>query len=136
DYVAHYPDYAKAHPEIARNGFASLPLLLDGRCTGAIVLGFEDSFDFTVELRAFLIALADQCSIALERARHLEEEQDLRRSAERAVQRVDRLQGFTSALAQAMTPVDVMDAVVDLGTAAAGAQSGALWLLSADDARV
>jgi signal transduction histidine kinase/ActR/RegA family two-component response regulator len=132
DFVAHYPDYAEAHPEIACNGFASLPLLLDGHCAGAVVLGFPNPFDFTLEVRAFLMALAGQCSSALERARRLEVEQELRRSAERAVQRVERLHGFTSVLAQAITPADVIAAVVDLGMAAASAQSGALWLLGDD----
>ena len=34
DYVARYPDFARAHPEIARNAFVSLPLALDGRAWG------------------------------------------------------------------------------------------------------
>ncbi len=42
DFAAHYPDYAEAHPEIAQNAFVSLPLVLEGRCFGAISLGFPD----------------------------------------------------------------------------------------------
>jgi signal transduction histidine kinase/CheY-like chemotaxis protein len=136
DYTARYSDYAQAHPEIACKGFASLPLLVNGRCPGAVVLGFATPFEFTVERRAFAIALADQCANALERARRIDADRDLHRSAERAVQRVELLQAFTSALAQAITSADVIEAVVDLGMAATSALSGALWLTSAQGASV
>ena len=47
-----------------------------------------------------------------------------------------RMQAFTSALASAITPVEVTEAVVDMGTVAAGARSGRLWLMSPDGTTV
>ena len=132
DFAAHYPDYAKAHPEIAQNAFVSLPLVLEGRCFGAISLGFPTPRSFTPEERGYLVALAAQCSDALERARRADADAAVRRLAERSSQRLERLQAFTGALAQALTPAQVIEAVVDIGMATTSAQSGALWLLSPD----
>jgi signal transduction histidine kinase/ActR/RegA family two-component response regulator len=132
DFVAHYPDYAQAHPEIAQNAFVSLPLVTEGRCFGAISVGFPTPRHFTPEERGYLIALAAQCSDALERTRRADADAAVRRLAERSSQRLERLQAFSGALAQALTPAQVIEAVVDIGMATTSAQSGALWLLSPD----
>ena len=132
DYAALYPDFTKAHPELAKTGFAAVPLVVDGRRIGAVLLGFSTPVDFTPEVRTFLVALADGCASALERARRLDVDQNLRQVAEGAIQRVDRLHEFTSALAQAITLADVNQAAVDSGMAATSAQSAALWLKPAD----
>jgi signal transduction histidine kinase/ActR/RegA family two-component response regulator len=132
DFAAHYPDYAQAHPEIAQNAFVSLPLVLEGRCFGAISLGFPTPRSFTPAERGYLIALASECSDTIERARRADADTAVRRLAERSSQRLERLQAFTGALAQALTPAQVIEAVVDIGMATTSAQSGALWLMSPD----
>jgi signal transduction histidine kinase/ActR/RegA family two-component response regulator len=136
DYVTHYPDYARAHPVIAGKGFASLPLVLEGRCLGGIAIGFPATKSFTSEERDYLMALAAQCSDVLGRAQRREAEQASRRLAERASQRLDGLHAFTGALAQSITPAQTAEAVVDMGMATTAAQWGALWLLSPDGASV
>src|SRR5206468_2698720 len=107
-----------------------------GRCSGAIALGFASPRDFNPEERGYLIALAAQCSDALERAQRHDADQASRRLGERSSQRLERLHAFTGALAQAITPAQVIEAVVDMGLAATSAQSGELWLLSPDGASV
>ncbi len=134
DYVARYPDFARAHPEIARNAFVSLPLALDGRCVGALVLGFGAARIFTPGERASLIALGDRCADELERLHRLEANSASRRRAELASLRLERLHAFTGTLAQAITPAQVVDGVIDMGLAATSAQSTALWLSSPDGA--
>jgi signal transduction histidine kinase/ActR/RegA family two-component response regulator len=136
DYVTHYPDFARAHPDIARNGFASLPLVLEGRCLGGIAMGFPGVKSFTSEVRDYLMALAAQCSEVLGRAERREADQASRRLAERASQRLEGLHAFTGALAQSITPAQTAEAVVDMGMATTSAQWGALWLLSSDGASV
>ena len=134
DYVARYPDFARAHPDIARNAFVSLPLALDGRCVGALVLGFGAARTFTPGERASLIALGARCADELERLHRLEADSAARRRAELASLRLERLHAFTGTLAQAITPAQVVDGVIDIGLAATSAQSTALWLSSPDGA--
>jgi len=49
--------------------WAILPLPVDGRVIGAIVLGFVDPYRFSSDERTFLFAVAQQCAQAIERAR-------------------------------------------------------------------
>jgi signal transduction histidine kinase/ActR/RegA family two-component response regulator len=136
DFSTHYPDYARAHPEIAANGFASVPLVREGRCLGGIALGFPGAKSFTSEERDYLMALAAQCSEVLGRAQRQEADRAARRLAERASLRLQGLHAFTGALAQSITPAQTAEAVVDMGMATTSAQWGALWLLSSDGATV
>ena len=134
DYVARYPDFALAHPEIARNAFVSLPLVLAARCVGALVLGFGAARIFTSVERASLSALGARCADELELLHRLEADSAARRRAELAAQRLERLHAFTGTLAQAITPAQVVDGVIDMGLAATSARSSALWLSSPDGA--
>jgi signal transduction histidine kinase/ActR/RegA family two-component response regulator len=128
DYVARYPDYARAHPDIANKAFVALPLVADTRCLGALALGFTAPRGFTDELRGQLVEWAGRCAKELEAARHLDGDHGAHRLAGRASQRLERLHAFTGALSQASTPAEVGEAVVAAGIAATGASSGALWL--------
>jgi signal transduction histidine kinase len=62
---------------------AALPLVVEGRATGVLDLGFTAPRDFDLEDRAFLASLAHKCAQALERARLYEAERDARAEAER-----------------------------------------------------
>ena len=62
-------------------------------------------------------------------------ERSARSSAERATERLRRLQQATAALSAATTTEDVVDTVLQRGMELEGAGSGALWLLD-DDRRV
>src|SRR5207302_798526 len=85
----------------------ALPLLARGRAIGAIGLSFADARDFDADDRAMLLMLAQQCAVALERARLYDAEQAARQAAERAAARTARLQAVTAALVEALTPAQV-----------------------------
>ncbi|HEU5104162.1 MAG TPA: PAS domain S-box protein [Roseiflexaceae bacterium] len=74
----------------AHNAWAALPLLLEGRATGALGLSFAASRVFSADERAFLQTLASQCAQALERARLYEAEHLARANAESAVRLRDQ----------------------------------------------
>ena len=81
--------YVTAHPELAweptaEGDFAAgaIPLELDRRVIGAIGLSFPAPRTFADEDRAFGLALARQCSQALERARLYQVEREARDAAE------------------------------------------------------
>ncbi|HEX5705840.1 MAG TPA: ATP-binding protein, partial [Pyrinomonadaceae bacterium] len=62
----------------------ALPLIVKGRTIGALGLSFPRPQKFGDDDRAFMLALAQQCAVALERARLYETEQRLRAEAEAA----------------------------------------------------
>jgi PAS domain S-box-containing protein len=69
-----------------------------------------------------------------ERALLLEREQKARAAAERAVDRITRLQDITAALSEALTPAQVAAAVLTQGLTALGAQAGSVaWLNEGSD---
>jgi signal transduction histidine kinase len=71
--------------------------------------------------------LAQRAALAVDNSSLYEAEQSARKRAELAAQRISRLQGFTSALAKAITPEEVADVMVDEGLLALGA-TGALFV--------
>jgi PAS domain S-box-containing protein len=84
-----YPRLA-AQSLAAHNAWAALPLLIEGRATGAIGLSFSTARVFSADERAFLLTLASQCAQALERARLYEAERRARANAEAAVRLRDQ----------------------------------------------
>ena len=136
DYVVRYPDLAKTHPIHGLSAAACVPLEVEGRVIGTLGLEFPLPWTFEDEDKEYLLAFADQCALALARAIRLRPDRGSRALAERAARRLERLQEFTRTLAQAITPAQVTEAVVDAGVAAASARAGGLWLLSKDGATV
>jgi signal transduction histidine kinase/CheY-like chemotaxis protein len=136
DYHRRFAEFTVAHPEIAEVSMACMPLVTHGRTVGAIAICFPMPWNFSDADRAFLAALAERGAGALERVRLADAAQKSRQRAERSGSQVTRLQAFTGALAQAMNWPEVVEAVVDMAMAATGAQSGELWILSADGAAV
>jgi signal transduction histidine kinase len=68
--------------------WVALPLKVQERILGAITLSFASPRTYSEEERAFLLALAQQCAQALERARLYETEQKARVEAEASQQRL------------------------------------------------
>lgn len=71
--------------------WATLPLVVDTITVGGIMLNFAQERSFSREDRAFMVALAQQCSHALDRTRLYEAEQRARSMAEAAVQMRDQV---------------------------------------------
>jgi len=63
-----YPDLEHRTGTLAAVANATLPMFLDHRPLGIIVLDFEEPHHFTSAERRFLRILAAQCAIALGRA--------------------------------------------------------------------
>ncbi|WP_157465286.1 sensor histidine kinase [Deinococcus apachensis] len=115
----HDGDLARAYPTLeARTGAtapvaatAVLPMFLDERPLGVLVLDFTEPHVFTDEERRFLRILAAQCAIAIGRARllrGLEAQVVARTTAERAERsRADTLAVLGDALLSAATPEEV-----------------------------
>jgi PAS domain S-box-containing protein len=130
---------AAASPELARElaatgheALAFAALQVDGRPIGLTALSFADPRAFDDDDRELLRMLASQCSLALERARLYEAERQAHLTAARAIERTTRLQSLAAELAEALTPQQVAEVVVRQGIASAGADAGALQLLTVD----
>jgi signal transduction histidine kinase len=68
----------------AAEAWAAIPLVLDDRVLGVLTLGFPEPRVIDESERAFLLAHARQCALALERARLFDAERDARAQAEEA----------------------------------------------------
>ena len=63
-----YPELEARTGALAAVATAVLPMFLDGRPLGTLVLDFKEPHTFTPEERRFLRSLASQCAVALGRA--------------------------------------------------------------------
>lgn len=89
-YVESLERLADLFPEVAAQkktpyqALASLPLAVHGRVLGGIGLSFDQPRAFETDDRAFILALAQQCAQALQRAQLYEAEMKARQRAEEA----------------------------------------------------
>lgn len=65
---AAYPDLESRTGALTATANAALPMFLDDRPFGVIVLDFTEPHHFTLEERRFLTILASQCAVAMGRA--------------------------------------------------------------------
>ncbi|HEV2880111.1 MAG TPA: PAS domain S-box protein [Pyrinomonadaceae bacterium] len=79
-----YPMLGRMASVTGSHALVALPLTVKGRTIGAMGLSFPHAQSFGEDDRAFMLALAQQCAQALERARLYEIEQRLRAEAETA----------------------------------------------------
>ena len=89
--VEKYPTAREANRLIAPDAWAAIPLVQDGRCHGALALGFGAGQAFPAEDRLFIEAFATQCAAALERAALFQREAEARAAAEESERRFRRL---------------------------------------------
>jgi PAS domain S-box-containing protein len=83
--AARYPRLAGMSGRTGNRSVAAIPLSLNGRAIGVLGLSFATAQAFTAEDRAFLLTLARQCALALERARLYEAERIARTEAQEAL---------------------------------------------------
>ncbi len=126
------------HLQLLRQiGFKALvivPLVARGHTFGALALVMADSGrTFTPGFLALAEELGCRAGVAVDNARLYQEEDQSRRVAERAVERTTSLLGITSALSEALTPVQIGEVIVDQAITILGAACGALMLLNEDD---
>jgi signal transduction histidine kinase len=88
-----YPILAEVHGVEFGGAVTTFPLLMDGRLLGVLGFCFPCSRGFDSDDLAFLQSLADQCALAIERARLSElacREIEVRKEAEAALREADR----------------------------------------------
>lgn len=78
-----FPEFA-TQKTTTYNALVSLPLIVQGRVLGGIGLSFDQARHFDAEDQAFILALAQQCAQALQRAQLYEAEMSARQRAEQA----------------------------------------------------
>ncbi len=130
EYVRRYPALAELIENITFvHAVASLPLRVNDRVIGAMTIGFAQPQRFAQADRDFLMVLAHQAALALDRSRLYEAERTARDQAEAAAARMSRLQSVMSALSQALTPAQVADVIIQQGIAALEAGAGSVAML-------
>ena len=110
----------------------TLPLRSRGGVLGSIGFAFGGEAPLTEHELVYAEALADHCASAIERSQLFAETVAARAAAESSADRAALLQKVTSDLAQARTPHQVAEVLVNEGVAAAAAQGGWVSLLNGD----
>jgi PAS domain S-box-containing protein len=80
---ARYPAIAAVEHsdrEGTKQAWAAIPLLLEGRAIGALCVAFDEPHPFAEDDHGFIMTLAAQCAIALDRARKYSEVEQQRHS--------------------------------------------------------
>jgi len=97
---------------LGNGAWVSVPLVVEGRAIGGIGLTFREARAFDAEQRAFVLALARQSAMALERARLFEAEQRARAEAEAANRA--KFQFLTTMSHELRTPLNAIAGYVEL----------------------
>jgi PAS domain S-box-containing protein len=101
--AARYPQLAPLPKREGVVSLAAIPLTANGQAIGALELRFTTPQTFTTEDQTFLLAVAQQCGLALERAQLYEAEQTARAAAQEAVELRDTF--FSIASHELRTPL-------------------------------
>ncbi len=83
DQATRYPVFEET-PLVGAGSYAIMPLVIDGIPLGALVVGFTETRDFSVDDRGLLESLATQCAAAIARADLYEERERARAASERS----------------------------------------------------
>jgi PAS domain S-box-containing protein len=82
--VARYSHLTQEYTRYNYGAWISIPLTIEGRAIGGMTVAFAENRKLSQDDRAFILALAQQCAQAMERARLYEAEQTAREAAENA----------------------------------------------------
>lgn len=131
--VADDVDHLRLLHEFGTRSMIVVPLRARDRSIGTITLeNGESSRRFDAMDLALAEDLAGRAALAIDNSMLHASEQDARRRAERAAERIGRLQAVTAALSRAVTPAAVAEVFVREGAAAVGASGGFVRLLTPD----
>jgi hypothetical protein len=117
-----------------RIGFRSVmmvPLKARGKILGVLTfVNSEADRHHTPEDLALAEDLANRAALAVDNARLYQTEQQIRQAIERTSDFLRRLQSISQSLSQALTPQQVVSAVVEQGANSLGAHAGTVVLLN------
>ena len=124
-----YPLLAEVAAQDARQANAHFPLRRSDEVFAVLTVSFTEPHAWDAAERAFALALVDRAAAAYERARMFEAERHAR-------ERAEQLLALTAQLASALTPEDVVRAVLAAGLSSLGADAGVVARLDDDELTV
>jgi PAS domain S-box-containing protein len=95
-----FPALASIPVSRERAAVVCLPLRVEGRVVGAFGFTFDAPRRFEEAERAFFLSVAEQCAVALDRARLLDAEREARAAAERAHEEAERARALLDAIVE------------------------------------
>jgi len=133
--LAQDAEHLAAMRALGLGSYLSVPMTARGRTLGVLTFGAEAGTGRFCSKDDLPLAeeIARRAAVAIDNARLYAAELRARQAAQRATERIARLQRVTAALAEALTPDEIAAAVVDQGLAALGADAGSLALVTAGD---
>ena len=126
------PSVLSAAEKFGIQRVASIPLLAADRSVGTLNVLDHRAQRFTEDEVSLLTAFADQASLALEKARLLNEAERERERAETERDRSDTLYRVSNLLGSAHDTDEVLDLIVNEATRLLGAHAGFMRLLDGD----
>jgi signal transduction histidine kinase len=112
EFDARFPALADLWETLGIASATYLPLVAAGETVGVVSFGFAEPRTFTVEDRAFLLAVGQQAALAVERARLFEAERLARQEAEAANR--SKAQVLATMSHELRTPLNAIGGYVDL----------------------
>jgi PAS domain S-box-containing protein len=134
--AARFPAAAATDAAQAHRAWAIVPLAIRGRTLGAMSLMFAEPRSFDLEARAFVLSIAAQTAQALDRALLFAAERGGRETAQRASERLARLQQVTAAFSRARTADDVAEVLVGEAMTSLGVVSAVAYVRDGDTLRL
>ncbi len=124
-----FPDFASLEPQTVST--CAVPLV-SGRRLGVLRFGFDAPRLFDEDERRYVLALADQGALALQRSELFLSEQRARRDAELLAYRLDGLMSVVGRLTTATGEQEIADLAVSSATEQLGALAARLHLVQDD----
>jgi PAS domain S-box-containing protein len=102
EYVARYPQFEANIRQNGSKATACFPLLIKGRAIGGLTISFAQPKTFTQDTKELLLAIAQQCVQALDRAQHYADERAAR----------ERLRVTLASIGDAMISTDALGQII------------------------
>ncbi|MEH2390106.1 MAG: AAA family ATPase [Nostoc sp.] len=125
------PEHLRILRELGLKSCIILPLMARERIFGVIsFVTAESERRYSIADLSLAEDVAHRSAIAIDNARLYQEAQQAQTTAERALERIARLQSITAALSESLTPAQVSEVIVEQSMAALGASSALVALLN------